>query len=137
MNGKKRRFDTRTTLIVLFVIIIIISAYLLIINLPVQEKYLTPEGVASNIQQYLNKRIIVEGYYEPDIDGGSIVSKPTDQISGSQKSWLRIDISNVGNESLPLSTDVKYHFTGVVTQLDTGSSPTPIYKLLVEKVELV
>jgi hypothetical protein len=133
MNGKKRRFDTRTTLIVLFVIVIIISAYLLIINLPVQEKYLTPEGVASNIQQYLNKTIVVEGYYQPELDGGAMVSKPTDQISGSQTSWLRVDISKVGG----LTTDIKYHLTGVVTQLVQGSSPTPIYELLVEKVEQV
>ena len=131
MNGKKKRFDTRTTLIILFVILVIVSAYLLITNLPVKENYLTPEGVASNIQQYLNKTIVVEGYYQPELDGGAMVSKPTSQISGSQTSWLRVDISKVGS----LTTDIKYHVTGVITQI--SSTPPPIYELVVEKVEQV
>ena len=134
---KRRRFDTRTVLIVLFVILIIVAVYFLITNLPVKEEYLTPEMVANNIQQYINKSIVVEGYYEPDIEEGSIVSKPIDQMSGPPRSWLRIDVSNLGNESLPLYTDKKYHFTGIVSQLDIGSSPTPVYKLFVEKVDEV
>ena len=134
---KRRRFDTRTVLIVLFVILIIVAVYFLITNLPVKEEYLTPEMVANNIQQYINKSIVVEGYYEPDIEEGSIVSKPIDQMSGPPRSWLRIDVSNLGIESLPLYTDKKYHFTGIVIQLDIGSSPTPVYKLFVEKVDEV
>jgi hypothetical protein len=137
MVVKRRRFETRTVLIVLSIILIIIAVYILITNLPVNEEYLTPEVVANNIQQYLNKSIIVEGYYEPDIEEGSIVSKPIDQMSGPPTSWLRIDVSNLDNASLPLFTDVKYHFTGTVKQLDIGSSPTPVYKLFVEKVDRV
>ncbi len=134
---KRRRFDTRTILIISLIIVIIAAVYLLVTNLPVEEKFLTPELVANNIQQYLNKSIIVEGYYEPDIEEGSIVSKPIDQLSGPPSSWLRIDVSNLDNETLPLFTDVKYRFTGIVKQLDIGSSPSPIYKLFVEKVDRV
>jgi len=132
MNGKKKRLDTRTTLIILFVVLVIISAYLVITNLPAKVNYLTPEGVASNIEQYLNKTIIVEGYYQPEL-GGVLVSRPFSQITGTQTSPLKVNLSKVGS----LTTDIKYHVTGIVTQLEQGSSPTPIYELVVEKAEHV
>ena len=136
MSAKRRRFDTRTVLTVLFIIVVIAAVYVLITNLPVEEDVLSPEEITRNPQLYLGEKIVVEGYYEADIDGGSIVSIPVDPISPPPES-LRIDISNLGNETLPLYADLKYHFTGVLTQLDPGSSPTIVYILVVEKAEQV
>ena len=135
MSAKRRKFDTRTILIMLFVIVIIAAAYIYITNLPAEENTLTPEEVRRNIPTYLNKKIVVKGYYEPDIDEGSIVSNPIDQLSPPPDSWLRIDITNLSNESL--YTDVKYHFTGVLTELEIVGSPTPDYVLVAEKAKQV
>ena len=137
MSAKRKRFDTRTVLIVLLVIVIIASAYIVITNLPAEENYLSPEEVTRNPQLYLNDEIIVEGYYEPDIEGGSIVSLPTDPLSAPPGSWLKLDISNVGNESLPLYSDIKYHFTGLLTETIPTGSPAVVYVFVVEKVERV
>jgi hypothetical protein len=135
MSAKRRKFDTRTILIMLFVIIIIAAVYIYITNLPAEEDTLTPEEVRRNIPTYLNKRIVVEGYYEPDIDEGSIVSNPLDPLLPPPDSWLRIDTINLDNVSI--FTDVKYHFTGVLTKLEIVGSPTPDYVLVAEKAKQV
>jgi hypothetical protein len=135
MSTKRKKFDTRTILIVLFVIVVIAATYIFITNLPAEEDTLTPEEVRRNIQLYLNKNIVVEGYYEPDFDGGSIVSNPIDQLSSPPDSWLRIDITNLDNESV--FEDIKYHFTGIVTELEIEGSPTKNYVLFVEKAKQV
>lgn len=136
MVAKKSRFDTRTTLMILFVIVIIAAVYILITNLPAEVNYLSPDEVSRNPQQYLGEKIIVEGYYEADINGGSIVSLPADPLSTPPES-LRLDTTNLDNVSLPLYSDIKYHFTGVLSRMDPGSSPVIIYVLVAEKAEIV
>ena len=137
MNAKKKRFDTRNILIILIIIVIIGAGYTLITNLPAEIDTLSPQEVRRNIRTYLNKTIIVEGYYEPDIEEGSIVSRPINQLSEPPDSWLKIDVTNLDNKSLPLSSDIKYHFTGVLTELELIGSPTPDYVLIVEKAKQV
>ena len=136
MVAKKKRFETRTILIVLLVIVIIASAYIIITNLPAGVEYLGPGEVSRNPKNYLGEKITVEGYFEADIDGGSIVSTPADPLSPPPDS-LRIDITNLGNESLPLYSDIKYHFTGVLNEETPQGSPSSIYILIVEEVSQV
>jgi len=120
MSVKRRKYDTRTILIVLFVIVVIAAGYILITNLPAEEDWLTPEELLGNKNTYLDGRtIVVRGYY--DSNEGAIVST----TKNVEKSILPLDYSNVKNATDILRDGVKFDFTGILEAVDTGGSVPP------------
>lgn len=112
MVAKKRRFETRTILIVIFVIVVIASGYILITNLPAEVDYLTPEEILLNKSEYLNQNIIVRGYY--DIEGGAPVIVST-MVTTAGRSTLKFDYSNIENATDDLFIGTyKYDFSGLL-----------------------
>ena len=134
MSAKKKRFDTRTILIVLFVIVVIAAGYIVITNLPAEEEYLTPEEVLRNKDNYLNETIIVKGLY--DLDGGKdVVVSTMSTVNG--RAPLEIDLEGFSeNETDILKTGNKYKFTGVL-KLNEEDQLGVSVKLVVEKIEEV
>lgn len=124
MSAKRKRFDTRTVLIVLFVIVVIAAGYILITNLPVEEETFTPEELLMNPGKYLNgESIVVKGFYDITTEGPSIVSTMS-TITG--RSALRLDYSGVANATDILITGTKYKFTGVLTLIDENNPLGPV-----------
>ena len=135
MSAKKKRFDTRTILIVLFVIVIIAAGYIVITNLPAEEEYLIPEEVISNRDFYLNgEPIVVKGYY--DLDGNDpVVVSTMSTIEG--RTTLELDLEGLSdNETDILRTGNKYKFTGVLNLVDENNPLGPVI-FVVEKIEEV
>jgi len=135
MSAKKKRFDTRTILIVLFVIVIIAAGYIVITNLPAEEEYLIPEEVISNRDFYLNgEPIVVKGYY--DLDGNDpVVVSTMSTIEG--RTTLELDFEGFSdNETDILRTGNKYKFTGVLILVDENNPLGPVI-FVVEKIEEV
>lgn len=135
MSAKKKRFDTRTILIVLFVIVIIAAGYIVITNLPAEEEYLIPEEVLSNRDFYLNgEPIVVKGYY--DLDGNDpVVVSTMSTIEG--RTTLELDLEGLSdNETDILRTGNKYKFTGVLNLVDENNPLGPVI-FVVEKIEEV
>ena len=134
MRAKRRKFDTRTILIVLFVIVILAAAYIVITNLPVEEDYLTPEEVLGNKELYLNgDPIVVKGYYIYEA-GNPVVVSTLSTVVG--RSSLRLNFDNLDeNETDILRTNVKFKFTGILTLVDENNPYAVIF--IVEKIEEV
>jgi len=135
MSAKRKRFDTRTILIVLFVIVVIAAGYTVITNLPAEEEYLTPEEVLSNKNYHLNGApIIVKGFY--DLDGGNdVVVSTMSTVTG--RTTLELDFEGLSdNETDILRTGNKYKFTGVLTLNEEDPLGVAV-KLVVEKIEEV
>ena len=135
MSAKKKRFDTRTILIVLFVIVVIAAGYIVITNLPAEEEYLIPEEVSSNRDFYLNgEPIVVKGYY--DLDGNDpVVVSTMSTIEG--RITLELDLEGLSdNETDILRTGNKYKFTGVLILVDENNPLGPVI-FVVEKIEEV
>ena len=130
MVAKKRRFETRTVLIVLFVIVVIASAYIIITNLPVEENYLTPEEILLNKYKYLDQKIIVRGYY--DIVGGSPVIVST-MVTTTGRSTLKFDFSMVDNatDDLYIGT-YKYDFSGTLKEDESNPISFDVILILEE-----
>jgi len=129
---RRRRFETRTILIVLFIIVVIAAVYVLITNLPAEGDYVTPEEVILNKSKYLDQTIVVRGYY--DIDGGNPVIVSTMSTTAG-RSILKFDYSNVDNATDKLFVGkTKYDFTGVLRKDE--SNPIVLDVILVlEKFE--
>lgn len=120
MSVKRRKYDTRTILIVLFVIVVIAAGYILITNLPAEEDWLTPEELLGNKNTYLDGRtIVVRGYY--DSNERAIVST----TKNVEKSILPLNYSSVKNATDILRDGVKFDFTGILEAVDTGGSVPP------------
>jgi hypothetical protein len=128
---KGKKIENRTILIISAVILIILAGYYIITNLPAQENYLTVEEVLRNKDNYINKSIVIRGYY--DSNGPAIVSKPSD-VTG--KSSLIVDHSQVQNASDILINDKKYDFTGTLQETNVGG-PGNIVIFKVSKIEIV
>ena len=113
MSAKKRNYDTRTILIVLFVIVVIIAGYMVVTNLPEEEKFLTPEEVLNNTDLYLNgDEILVRGYYLLDPGGPVIVSTLT---TTTGRAALDLDLIGLDtNITDILREEVKFKFYGVL-----------------------
>ncbi len=120
MSVKRRKYDTKTILIVLFVIVVIAAGYILITNLPAEEDWLTPEELLGNKNTYLDGRtIVVRGYY--DSNERAIVST----TKNVEKSILPLNYSSVKNATDILKDGVKFDFTGILESVDTGGSVPP------------
>jgi hypothetical protein len=129
MSAKRSKLDTRTILYILIIILVIVGGYYLITNMPEEVKTYSPDDVLRQQNQLIGKTIVVEGYYDPDIYSGSIVSTTVAPTSG-----LRADISGLDNESLPLNTNVKYEFKGVlerITEESEGPAPPNVVVILI------
>ena len=122
VNMFGKRFNTRTVLIVLLVLLIIAAGYIVITNLPPEEKYLFPEDVLRNRDQYINQTISVRGYYTFNPDP---VIVPT--LSDPGKSALRLDYSNINNATDRLIKGTLYIFTGKLIEYE----PNPLDVILV------
>jgi hypothetical protein len=128
---KGKKIENRTILIISAVILIILASYYLIINLPPEVNYITVEELLRNQDNYINKLIIIRGYY--DSNGLAIVSSPSDAIG---KSTLKLDHSQVQNASDILINDKKYDFTGILQETNVGG-PDNIVIFKVSKIEVV
>ena len=124
MSAKRKRFDTRTVLIILFIIVIIAAGYIFITNLPAEEETFAPEELLMNPGKYLNvESIVVKGFYVITTEGPSIVSTLS-TVTGRPS--LRLDYSGVANATDILITDTKYKFTGVLTLVDENNPLGPL-----------
>jgi len=109
--GKK--IENRTILIIISIILIVLAGYYIVVSLPATVDYLTVEDALRNKDSYINKTIIIRGYYQSTIQ--SIVTTMSD-VTG--KSTLRVDHSDVQNASEILRDGVKYDFTGILQEIN-------------------
>lgn len=131
MSAKRKRFETRTILMVLLVIVVIIAIIVVIIKLPAEENTLYPEEVLRNPNKYLNgKTIIVKGYYYSIGEIPYVVSTLTEETEK-----LKIDYSNVNNASdiLISQSDYVYKFTGILS-IDEENPLVDRYILIVDEI---
>ncbi len=134
MAKKGRMFDTRTLLIIFFVIVVIGAIYLIITNLPAQEDFLSPDEVLVNKEFYLNKTIIVKGFYDKDGSTDVVVST-MDTTEG--RAALKLDFSGFkNNETDVLKIGIKFTFTGTLTYDDVNNPLGPVI-LVVEEIDEV
>ena len=117
MSAKKgrRKIETRTLLYILLVIIIICGAYIFISSQEPTPTYYNPEYVKANSASFIEsgETIIIEGYYDSNVEGGGIVKTSyQDPGSGTPATGLKLDASNVANFSEKLIENTKLHFTG-------------------------
>ncbi len=132
MMIKGKKIENRTILIISAVILIILAGYYIIINLPAQKNYLSVEEVLRNKDNYMNKSIIIRGYY--DSNSVAIVSTMSDVIG---KPTLKLDPYGIENVTDILRNDVKFDFTGVLQEIENIGSPDKIVILKAEKIEIV
>jgi len=112
MAAKGKKFETRTLLVILFVLIIIVAAYMVVTNLPEEENFYSPDEVLRNKDSYLNKTIVVKGFYDIDGDEAVVVST-MDTTEG--RTTLGLDFSNLqNNETDVLEMGKKFEFTGTL-----------------------
>jgi cytochrome c-type biogenesis protein CcmE len=107
----KKRFNTKTFLYILLVIVIIGAGYIVITNLPPSIDFLNPGEVLQNPQKYLNKEIIVKGYYAKDSADNPIITNKMDEAA-SGRVTLFFDYSNIVNATDDLREGTVYYFTG-------------------------
>lgn len=109
--GKK--IENRTILIIISLILIVLAGYYIVVSLPVAVDYLTVEDALRNKDSYINKTIIIRGYYQSAVQ--SIVSTMSD-VTG--KSTLTLDYTGVQNASEILRNGIKYDFTGILQEIN-------------------
>jgi hypothetical protein len=111
--GKK--IENRTILIIVSILLIVLAGYYIVVSLPAAVDYLTVEDTLRNKDSYINKTIIIRGYYQSAIQ--SIVSTMSD-VTG--KSTLTLDYTDVQNASEILRNGIKYDFTGILQEVSVG-----------------
>jgi len=127
--GKK--IENRTILIIISIILIVLAGYYIIVSLPAAVDYLTVEDTLRNKDSYINKTIIIRGYYQSAEQ--SIVSTMSD-VTG--KSTLTLDYTDVQNASEILRNGIKYDFTGILQEVNVGPNiDILIFKAI--KIEVV
>ena len=131
MMIKGKKIENRTILIVVSVILIVLAGYYIIVSLPAAIDYLTVEDALRNKDSYINKTIIIRGYYQSDVQ--SIVSTMSD-VTG--KSTLTIDYTDVQNATEILRNSVKFDFTGILQEVNVGPG-IDILIFKANKIELV
>jgi len=121
-----KRFDTRTILTVLLVLLVIAAGYIVITNLPPEEKYLYPEDVLRNKSQYLNQTISVRGYYIFSDPTTPVIVSTTSTTTG--RAELKLDYSHIENATDRLVTgSTLYIFTGVLKEDTTNPVTLDVY----------
>lgn len=137
MAAKRKRFETRTVLIILLVLIIIGAGYIIITNLPEELDYTTVDDVVNNKQNYVNQNVRVKGIYNFDNNRPGIISIST-PAEGEEPNKLNLDLSLlVNNETDDLTAGIVYFFTGTIIDEKLPFTPDPDLILLVEKFERV
>jgi hypothetical protein len=127
--GKK--IENRTILIIISIILIVLAGYYIVVSLPAAVDYLTVEDALRNKDSYINKTIIIRGYYQSAVQ--SIVSTMSD-VTG--KSTLTLDYTGVQNASEILRNGIKYDFTGILQEVNVGPNiDILIFKAI--KIEVV
>jgi len=133
MSAKRRRFDTRTVLIVLLVITIVAAAYIVITNLPEEETFLTPEEIKRNRENFIDNSVVVKGFYTYEAGQPVVASDLSYDTSGL--------ILNLGyldqNETDKLSPDQVFKFSGVIEYRTPDQPVISDIWLVVEKIERV
>jgi len=134
MASKSKKFETRTILVIILVLLIAVAAYMVISNLPESRDFKSPDEVSRNIADYLNKTILVKGFY--DIDGNEdVVVSTMDTTEG--RITLSLDLSGFeNNETDVLETGNKYIFTGTLVYEIENNPISPVI-FVVEKIEIV
>ena len=126
-----KNIQTRTVLIILIVLLIILGGYYLFTSLPEQKKYLTPEEVMRNKDNYVNDgSITIRGFYDSnEVAVVSTTSNTPDKIV------IPLDLSNVVNATDILRNGVRFYFTGTLDEINIG--PTSKIVFVVTKIEPV
>jgi len=130
MSAKRSKIDTRTMLYILIVVLIVIGAYYFISNMSEPEKWYSPGDVRENL---VGQKINVQGFYEPDLYDGSIVS----DYNNVDEGFLRVDLSNVDSNLLPLKTQTKFKFTGELQEITGEFQGLTVLILMAESVDEV
>ena len=135
MAKKGRKMDTRTVLIAFFIILVVSAGYIVVTNMPAEEKFLTPEEILANKDNFLSGQIItVKGFFIYDGSLPAVVSV-SDPPGGRTSLILNFD-NLVENETDILRTEAKFKFTGALTLDETDPTGLGVI-FVVEKIEVV
>ena len=140
MNAK-RKWDRRTILLVLIIVVILIAVIFVVFS-PPGEKVASPlnvQEIMQNKDMYVDKNIVVEGYYYISIDGPSLVSATT-VLNPTPSIWLKLDETSLNSAkqvagNLTTSNNLKYRVEGVLQKVESplGSN----YYMIVNKIKAI
>ena len=125
MNAK-RKWDTRTILLVLIIALIIIAVVFVIFIQPGGENnsqtVLTVEEIVQNRDNYVGKKVIVEGFYHISIDSQPSLIPATTVSDPNPTIWVNLNETSLnlakqkaGN--LTVSSNLKYRVAGVLEKI--------------------
>ena len=138
MSPKKANRNLWNIILVVLAAIIIVAAYILASNTEDEPKILSPEDVINNYEEYLDKNIVVEGYYYHEsgpAGKGSIISSII-QEGQSSINYQRLPVNHSTINTTGLLIDkVKYKFIGFLKSDE--SIPGDAFILIAEKIETV
>ena len=133
--------DTRRNMLNIFiaviaVLVIIAAAYVYLNNATDQSiQSLTVDEIVDSSDEYLGSIISVEGFFyhgnSPEGEG-FITAKMEDPLSSSFESVKQISV-NYSNVNITLEDQVKYQFTGTLTE-DTSSPVPGVVILMAEEI---
>jgi len=117
-------------------LVIIAAAYIYLNNATDQSiQLLTVDEIVDSSDEYLGSIISVEGFFyhgnSPEGEG-FITAKMEDPLSSSFEFVKRISV-NYSNINITLEDQVKYQFTGILTE-DTSSPVTGVVILMAEEI---
>ena len=138
MSPKNANRNLWNIALVLLAAIIIVAVYIFANNTTDESKILSVEDVINNYEGYLDKIIVVEGYYYYEggpVGTGSIVSSLI-QEGQSSTNYQRLTVSHSTINTTGLLVDkIKYKFTGHLKSDE--SIPGNSFILIAEKIEAV
>ena len=125
-------------IIVIAIIIILIAVGLSGCNDNNEEvNFLTVEEITQNKQKYVNKDVIVKGYYEKGIAGFEVVASILSTTEGKKEIELNLDKLRETYKTDNLRAGNIYYFTGVIIEINNPVTPGIDIMLMVENFERV
>ena len=132
MNMDIIRKNLWNILLLIILLIIVLAVYSSIMNQGDYIEILTPDEVMDNTNDYLDKEIIVDGYYYPENRpvGQGVITKsiiPEGTSSTIFIKMLHVDYSDINVTGLLLD-EVKYRFTGTLLKSESQFGDPVILK---------
>ena len=142
MNAK-RKWDMRTILLSLIIVIILI-VIIVVVFLPPDEEgtnqiILTVEELVQNSDNYIGKKITVDGFYYISIDSKASLIPATTVSNPNPTILIKLDEASLNSAkqaaNITVSSNLKYRVVGILQKI-----PLPIgfdIKILVESIKAV
>ena len=140
MNAK-RKWDMRTILLV-SIIVIIIVAIIFVVFSPPRKNVSSPlnvQEIMQNKENYVNKNIIVDGYYYISIDGPSLI--PATTVSNPNPTiLLKLDntsftLAKQAAGNITVSSNLKYRVEGVLQKVESPLGTN--YFMIVNRIKAI